>query len=126
MGISLQTNQARNWNDYTAVRRPEPKKQIKVKVRQKGWITKGEKFLYSAIGVILVAASFYLVSYASINDSLNRDVQSLEETIVSQQKTNNVLMFEIKELSKPDRIIEIAKDNGLKINSEVKQAKPID
>lgn len=122
----MQTNHARNWNDYSTTAQPETRKQVKVRVRQRGWITKGEKILYSTVGILLIAASFYIVSYASQNDSLNRNIQTLEETIIEQEKTNNLLMFEIKELSKPERIIEIAKENGLKINSDVKQAKPVE
>lgn len=122
----LNTNHARKWDDASTVASPNRKQQVTVKVRKQGWITRGEKLLYTLIGIGLIMASFYIVSYASTNDTLNREIQSLEEKIEEQQIKNGLLASEKKELSKPERIIKIARENGLKIqDAEIKQAQAI-
>lgn len=115
-------NQARSWQQN----RPEQtqrEQKVAVKVRKQGWITKGEKVIYSLIGAGLVAAGIFVVSFSSSTDSLNREMQQLENVVQTQKVTNEGLMFEMKELSRPERITEIAKDNGLQLqDAEVKQA----
>lgn len=92
-------------------------------VHRRNWITKGEKILYTVIGLFFLLVATYLVYYSSTLDSLNRDVQKLEQSVQMQQAENQNLIFEIKELSTPERITQIAKDHGLKIqDGEVKQA----
>ncbi|MFD2044006.1 cell division protein FtsL [Ornithinibacillus salinisoli] len=121
----MAANHARVWQQsYTSqnATHVQEEKQ-KVVVRKKSWITKGEKVLYSFVGLFLIVASAYIVSYSSSTDTLNRDLQSLEQNVQSQKLTNESLVFEIKELSRPERITQIAKENGLTIqNAEVKQA----
>jgi|SRR5690625_2703585 len=120
----MNSNHARQWHSSSSVAAPVKDKQVIVKVRKQGWITKGEKILYFLVGVGLIAAAFYIVSFASANDSLNREIQSLENQIQEQQIINATLASEKKELSDPDRIIKFAKENGLKVqNTELKQAK---
>ncbi|HLS08728.1 cell division protein FtsL [Lentibacillus sp.] len=118
----MNENLARSWkHSYTPTETSE--KQTLIKVRKKSWITKGEKILYSAVGGMLIAASIYVVSFASSTDSLNRKVESLEQTVQQQKVTNEGLTYEKKQLSTPERITRIAKENGLKIqDARVKQA----
>ncbi|TQS75657.1 cell division protein FtsL [Ornithinibacillus gellani] len=113
----------KNWQQsYTATAPQQDNKKV-VKVRRQSWVTKGEKFLYAIFGVILILVSTYVVSFSSQTDSLNRELQKLENVVQSQQLTNEGLAFEVKELSSPDRITEIAKKHGLTIqNAKVKQA----
>lgn len=120
----MNTNHARKW-EYSRPATTPQKKQVKVKVRTTGWITKGEKIIYTFVGACLIASSFYIVSYASTNDALNREIQSLEQKIEDQQIQNELLFFEKQELSKPERIIKIARDNGLKIDTKVKRAQAL-
>ncbi|MFD1360244.1 cell division protein FtsL [Lentibacillus salinarum] len=116
-------NLARSWEQSYTSTRPEQDKQTVVKVRKKSWITKGEKVLYSAVAVLLVAACIYVVSFASSTDTLNREVESLEKTVQHQEVVNKGLVYEKKQLSRPERITRIAKENGLKIqDAKVKQA----
>lgn len=116
------SNTARKWDYSSRVVEPIEKKQVKVKVQKTGWITKGEKILYSVLGATTILAGAYIISFSSTTDQLNRDVQSLEDTIVNQTAVNEGLMFEVNELSDPARITKIARDNGLKVqNSEVKR-----
>src|SRR5690625_3863480 len=65
----------------------------------------------------------YIVSFSSSTDTLNRDVQSLEVQVQQMKVDNESLSFEVRELSKPERITKIARDNGLKIqDAQVKRA----
>ncbi|MBR3119394.1 cell division protein FtsL [Oceanobacillus profundus] len=121
----MSANGARNWQQINPQYTPntEKEKKVSVKVKNNGWITKGEKVIYSFIGACLVISGIYMVSFSSTTDTINRELQQLEQTVNTQQVTNDGLMFEVKELSRPERIIEIADKNGLKIqNAEVKQA----
>lgn len=119
----MNTNHARTWEHSSATNVSTREKQVTVKVRKRSWITKGEKILYSAIGVMIILASVYLVSFASSTYTLNKELHSLDKTLQSQQETNEVLSFEVERLSLPERITKIAKDNGFKIqNAEVKHA----
>lgn len=114
----MNTSQAKSWQESYA---PE-EKQI-VKVKKTGWITKGEKILYSLIGLSIIAGCIFMVSYASSTDSVNRNLESLETDVKKQEVTNEGLQYEKKELSRPERIIKIARENDFKIqDAEVKQA----
>ncbi|KHE72747.1 cell division protein FtsL [Halobacillus sp. BBL2006] len=102
---------------------PEKQKQVKVKAHKKRWISTGEKFLYSISTTAVIAASLFFVQFSSATDSLNRDIRSLEKDISQQESHNENLAYQVKELSNPDRILKIAKENGLNIqNAKVKQA----
>lgn len=121
----MAANQAKSWQQNyqnQPVRQTETK-QIRIKVNKKSWLTKGEKLLYSLVGVCLVSTSIFVVSYASSTDSLNRSVQNLESDVRKQEIKNENLAYEKKEYSRPERITKIARDNGYKIqNAEVKRA----
>ncbi|WP_042223862.1 cell division protein FtsL [Oceanobacillus manasiensis] len=117
----MSANHARQWQQPRTQERPDQQK-VAVKVQKQGWITKGEKIIYSAVGAMLVATGIFVVSFSSTTDTLNRDLQRLEQTVQTQQMTNEGLTFEMKELSRPERITKIAKENGLKIqDAQVKQ-----
>ncbi|MCA1012994.1 cell division protein FtsL [Halobacillus halophilus] len=107
---------------------PERQKQVKkVKLRKKQWISTGEKMLYSAATTLFLAASVFLVQFSASTDELNRDIRSLEQEISKQETQNENLAFQVKELSNPDRILKVAKENGLDIqNAQVKQAANIE
>lgn len=122
MGTIMNTNHARKW-EYTSSAIPKQEKQVVVKVRKQSWITKGEKVLYSIVGIGLIIACAFIVSYSSSTYTLNKDVQTLENTVQTQQESNKLLMYEVEKLSLPERITKIAKENGLKIqDAEVKHA----
>lgn len=113
----------RSWQQHTNQEPITKDKEVIVKVRKTGWITKGEKILYTLFSACVIAGALYIVSYSSSTDTLNRELQSLEQTILNQEVTNEGLLFEVRELSKPDRITKIAKEKGLKIqDSAVKRA----
>lgn len=119
----MNAGQARKWeySRQSETQAPETK-QVKV-VRNTGWITKGEKVLYIAACFILLAVGIYMVSFSSSTDSLNRDVTSLQNKVQQKEVSNEELTYEMKELSRPERITSIAKKNGLKIqDAKVKHA----
>ncbi|MDC3412827.1 cell division protein FtsL [Aquibacillus sp. 3ASR75-11] len=123
----MSANTARSWQQQPRPSYyPEPERQAKVKVNKKRWITPGEKALYALFGGIILVVLIFVVSFASSADALNRDVQNLQESVNKQRVQNESLEYKVKELSNPDRIIKIAKENGLKIqNAKVKQANKI-
>lgn len=124
----MNTERAKNWRDTYAAAQPQVEQQRKVKVivRRRSWITKGEKIIYSLIGIALVIACYFIVSYSAQTDQINRDIQGLESTINNQRVHNENLQFKIDELSKPDRIMAIAEKLGLKIqDAKVKRAQLI-
>ena len=120
-------NRARQFNmdnptpSYTQPQKR--KKQIVVQVKRRSWISRGEKIMYSFFGIALIVASLYIVSYAAKTDQLNREVLQLEQSVHQQKLENEALYFEVSELSSPERIIKIARENGLKIqDAKVKRA----
>ncbi len=122
----MSANQARNWEVNTRPSQNQVPK-VSVKVKKQGWITKGEKIIYSIVAAGLIAAGIFMVSISSQTDTLNREVQQLERTVEQQKIANEGLAFEVKELSRPERIISIAESHGLQIqNAEVKQAQAVE
>lgn len=122
----MNTNHARSWQrDYTQHADQHQKKKIVVKVRKNSWLTKGEKVIYAFLALLILTAGLYIVSFSSSTDTLNREVQSLEAQVQQMKVDNESLSFEVGELSKPERITKIARDNGLKIqDAQVKRAVP--
>src|SRR5690625_3069092 len=87
---------------------------VHMKVTESGKITKGEKYIYIFFSLILVLFSAYIVFYSSQTDTMNRELQTYEATVEDQKLINEGMTFEVKELSQPERITKIAKENGLK------------
>lgn len=109
--------------EHQPLHQPKREKQVKVKVHKKRWISKGEKILYCTGTAITLAVSVFFIHFAVQTDELNRDIRSLENQISEQEAYNENLTYQVKELSNPDRILQIAKKNGLNIqNAQVKQA----
>ncbi|WP_010530445.1 cell division protein FtsL [Lentibacillus jeotgali] len=119
----MNENLARSWKESYSPNEAGQEQQTVVKVHKKNWITIGEKVLYSGVSAMLIAASIYVVSFASSTDTLNRELQSLEQSVQHQKVTNEGLVYEKKQLSRPERITRIAKENGLKVqDTRVEQA----
>src|SRR5699024_2939186 len=108
--MRMNTNRVRSWQEeYVQPQRKQQK--VVVRVKRKSWLTKGEKIIYSFAAFLLLFFSCYLVSYSSKLDKINREVQSLEQAVEQQIVENKSLDYEVRELSKPDRIIKIAKEH---------------
>ncbi|MDL4841271.1 cell division protein FtsL [Aquibacillus rhizosphaerae] len=123
----MNSSEARSWQqsweeEITPNRQTESKPQVKIKV-SKRWITPGEKFIYTLFSLVTITTLLFTVSFSSTTDSLNREVQQLENEVQQQQSINDNLQYKVKEYSNPDRILRIAKENGLNVqNTQVKQA----
>lgn len=126
MAASEARNWQQSWQEQVSPNiHSEPNRKVKVKV-QRRWITTGEKFIYAVFSLVTVIALLFTVGYSSSLDSINRDVQKLESSVQNQQVQNENLVYKVKEYSNPNRILRIAKENGLKIqNTSVKQASQI-
>ncbi|MRH42159.1 cell division protein FtsL [Aquibacillus halophilus] len=127
----MSSSQARNWQNswqeqpVNPTRQTDTKQKVKVKVK-KSWITTGEKFLYTFLSAVALIVLYFTVSFSATTDSLNRDVQKLESDVKQQEVQNENLQYKVKEYSNPDRILQIAKENGLSIqNTQVIQATQI-
>ncbi|SDC67075.1 cell division protein FtsL [Terribacillus halophilus] len=124
----MSAERARSWQQSSPAQRPQqqPKRQVKVKVHKKTWITPGEKILYTFFSLVILAAAAYFVTFAASTYNINRDVEALDSEISHQKVANEDLTYEVKELSKPERIIDIARDAGLKVQSaKVKEANKV-
>jgi cell division protein FtsL len=122
----MSAEKAKQLHQHETTEQSQSQKQVKVQVHKKRWITPGEKFLYTVVSSLAILVSVVVVSYSSSIDQINRDVQHLDTDINKQQLENENLQYKIKELSNPERIMDIAKENGLEIRqSKVKQAKSV-
>ncbi|GLO65900.1 MULTISPECIES: cell division protein FtsL [Oceanobacillus] len=118
----MSVNHAPKWETNTQYHPETQPKTVVKKVKRTRWITKGEKVIYAFAGVLMLAFAVYMVSFSSSTDTLNRELQQIEQSVNQQKIANEGLSFEKEELSRPERIINIAEENGLKIqNTEVKQ-----
>ncbi|SEN63580.1 cell division protein FtsL [Amphibacillus marinus] len=124
----MSLNEARQYQSIAPQRRrSEPAQQPKklVKVKTKG-LTVGEKLLGGIFGISLSVFLIYMVSFSANIDTVNRQIQSLEREITEQQTVNDNLRHQVMDYSNPERILSIAKANGLNIqNTQVKQAAQI-
>ncbi len=121
----MNSSEAKNWKTSHNTQKIN-QEQIKVKVKYSNKISRGEKYLYIFFSLFIIIASTYVVSYSSTTDTMNREIQSLEEKVVDQQFINEKLSFEVKELSQPERITNIAAKNGLKLqDAEIKRVNPV-
>ncbi|WP_458413992.1 cell division protein FtsL [Schinkia sp. CFF1] len=93
--------------------RPDAKPQVKVK--KKRVITVGEKILLSLLLIFSAIGCTFIISKQAAIYQVNNDIQALEANITNQQKLNSGLEEEITELSRPQRILKIAGEQGLSI-----------
>src|SRR5699024_12241331 len=111
--IIMNTNNARQWQQYSAQTQRDNQRKVVVKVRSKNWLTKGEKVIYAFLATALLGIGIFIVSYASSVDKLNRDVQSLEQDSQKQTEKNDEIVGEVREPRKAKRIKNIAKENRI-------------
>ena len=94
----------------------QPQSTVKTVVVHKAKVTLGEKLLLRILAVAFVAFSATIISNQYEIYTLNKDLQSLEETVTNQTKVNSDLSMEVSELSKYERILEKASQLGLTLN----------
>jgi cell division protein FtsL len=101
------------------VQTPQPSKQPKVGVSiQTRGVTKGEKFLWVAAAVVLLAGAVWIIAnYASIySNSLSN--QKIEQTISLETKKKEDFKLQVTELSAPERMFKIAQEQGFKLDDK--------
>jgi len=115
-------NLARKYNvESTAY--PLPKKEVtpkeKPKVeRKKNVFTRLEKLV---MGVLGAGVFGLLIANISMNihlSSTNRELQDINNQIAETEVVNENLQQNVQELSRYDRVYEIARQNGLELNEE--------
>lgn len=90
-----------------------PKRQEKVQAEDVPW-TGSEKFLAGILVVMFFAFSILSVSHANQMNNLNREVQDVNAAAQETQLKNENLEQNVQELSKYERVNEVAQDHDLK------------
>ncbi|MEC4030610.1 cell division protein FtsL [Bacillus subtilis] len=90
----------------------------KVIVKKRASITLGEKVLLVLFAAAVLSISLLIVSKAYAAYQTNIEVQKLEEQISSENKQIGDLEKSVADLSKPQRIMDIAKKNGLNLKDK--------
>lgn len=88
---------------------------VPIKIR-KSWLTPGEKIIGVAFAGLVCFGAVHLISNQAKIYEVNKEIQSIETKVMEQQKVNNDLHAQVKELSSYDRIFKKAKEMGLIIN----------
>lgn len=107
---------------YQTKRQRIPTKQPKQKVviKKRATITMGEKVLIVLFVLALLSTSIFIISKAFATYKTNIEVQKLEEKISSKDNEIDDLKKEATDLSRPERVMDIAKKHGLNLNKKVK------
>lgn len=92
----------------------QEEKQIKIK---KSWLTPGEKIIGVAFAGLVCFGAVHLISNQAKVYDMNKEIQIVQTKIKEQQKVNNDLQVEVKDLSKYERIYKEAKKMGLELNN---------
>ncbi|SDI66288.1 cell division protein FtsL [Natribacillus halophilus] len=80
--------------------------------------TRAEKGLLTLIGAAIVFSAILMVSnYASMYTQ-NQEISQLQNDISQQQQYNEGLEHQVSELSDPERILNIAEENGMELNED--------
>ena len=87
------------------------------KKKKKG-ITKGERFLYLSIVVMLFLVMFIQIYSAASLGNLKMNIEKLNYQITTQEKKNESLNMKISELTAYDNIKGVVNEMGLSYNYE--------
>jgi cell division protein FtsL len=85
-------------------------------VRKKSLITKGEKVLYLSFLAVFVMCAIMVLQNQSAIQASTQEIQTIEQSIDETVKQNTDLSTLVKEKSTYERIMGIAKEQGLKSN----------
>jgi cell division protein FtsL len=93
-------------------------KEVKRTVKRRKPIPTQEKLLYLfTILVCVVIAGFVIFRYAQIYE-VNAKLQQMEKDIQMLENENNTMQLEVNQLANPDRLIDRAKQLGLRQSDE--------
>ena len=91
-----------------------PKKRIK----QKSWISPGEKILGITFGALVCFGSVHIISNQASIYQVNKEIQDTKVTVQEQEKLNSDLTIQVNELSQYERIRDKAQELGLTLNDQ--------
>ncbi|HWO77856.1 MAG TPA: cell division protein FtsL [Bacillus sp. (in: firmicutes)] len=94
---------------------PQPKHQPSKKIRP-GKLTPVEKILGLVFALFLTVLSAQLIASSAGLYQINKDIGQLESEIIQQERKNQDLENQVSELSRYERIMEKAKELGLKLD----------
>ncbi|MCJ7839546.1 cell division protein FtsL [Lederbergia sp. NSJ-179] len=104
------SNLARKQYQYQPVQQPE--KEIK-RVKRHAKITPGEKILAFLFVAFLAVMSIQIISANAQMYEVNTGVEDVKTAIQEQEKVNNELEAQIKEMTKYEAVKEVADKMGL-------------
>lgn len=88
------------------------------KMKQRGWLSPGEKILGITFGALICFGSVHIISNQSSIYELNKEIQDKKVVIQTNEKSISDLHIQVSELSQYDRIKEKAKELGLTLNDQ--------
>ncbi|WLR52242.1 cell division protein FtsL [Bacillus tianshenii] len=95
-------------------------RQTKLKHR----VTPGEKIIYLLFSTVFAVMCIIVVSNHASIYQIQSEMQQIESDIDNQKQVNHNLEEKVSELSKPERILRKASENGLKIQKNNVQMIP--
>ncbi|MBT2732827.1 cell division protein FtsL [Carnobacterium sp. ISL-102] len=120
--MSSESNLARNLEievPFQPQTAPTPKKEkVHTPLTKRIGITKGEKLLISSILIVLFALIAVSISLEITIASTNRTLQDTVTSITESTTVNENLEQEVQELSRYDRVYEIANKFDLDMNEK--------
>lgn len=120
--MPLESNLARDFEveiPFQPQTAPTPKKgKVHTPLTKRIGITKGEKLLISSVLIVLFALIAVSISLEITIASTNRTLQDTTTSIAESTTVNENLEQEVQELSRYDRVYEIANKFGLDMNEE--------
>jgi len=120
--MSSESNLARNLEievPFQPQTAPTPKKEkVHTPLTKRIGITKGEKLLVSSILIVLFALIAISISLEITIASTNRTLQDTVTSITESTTVNENLEQEVQELSRYDRVYEIANKFDLNMNEK--------
>lgn len=93
---------------------PQPKKQI----LKRGKITLGEKLIVSVFIIVIAVFAFKIIHVQAQVYSVNQGIQEKQADVDKQVKANEDLSAEVADLSRYERVLEKAKELGLKLDPD--------
>jgi cell division protein FtsL len=90
----------------------------KKKIKQKNWISPGEKILGITFGALVCFGSVHIISNQASIYQVNKEIQDAQVTIQEQEKSNSDLTMQVNELSQYERIRDKAQELGLTLNDQ--------
>jgi cell division protein FtsL len=113
-------NLAVKLNQTESQKNSQPSKQIKQEKQSYG-ISVGEKLLYLLSIIVIVCILGFIISRYSLVSQMNYQIEKTKESVKNIQEQNSTLKLKIDELSKRERILDIAqRELGMTAQDNVK------